>query len=1278
MRSLLVRNLNRSLELRVNVHQSEMVTFQVRYPFINNRVSVYWNLLFVVFAATLVGCGGGTKEKAEAPAYTNDPIARSANPSGSFTLLSATETGLSFVSDIQEEHEFANVYEGPFAAQGIAIGDLDGDTVPEILFAGGPRPSRLYKQTKPFNFVDVTGPSNINSADPAWSVSASFADIDNDGDLDIYVCNYRAPNELWINDGRGIFSNEAEAYGVDVNDASVMAYFGDFNRNGYVDLFLLTNRYYFAGDTVPDLKMDEVTGRAEIDETLEDFFKLAKNSENKLGVVTRARENRIFRNRVGQKFEEATRSSGIMGESHGVSAVLWDYDNDNDLDIYVCNDGSDPDELYENEGRFRFKKITDSTLKHTSWLSRGSSVADVNNDGLLDLFTVGSAGSNHLRHTMMKGDPSLRGEAFVASKPPQLARNLLHVNSGPCYLRDSDEFETMFLETAHSSGIAGTDNSWSALFRDFDNDGLVDLFVANGDLRDYRNPDRDDLPAIQSAWQAYKGEKPVLEKNFAFKNVGELSFQDTSSEWGLDLEGVSHVAATGDFDQDGDLDLIVTNSDQSVSVYRNDLNALNSITIRMIGMRSNRQGIGARVEVETTDGRIQFQQLAPQNGFLASNESLLQFGVGENTEVKRVTVNWPAGEYQQAENVKANQLLTFFESERGPSTIAKDYGPIFEQVTNISIPKRAERDFDDFAEQPLLPNQMSELGPGIGIGDVNRDKKEEIYVAHPCGQIRSIGLRKESEIKEDSLFFQTIQLRNLESHREEYSPLFFDVDGDMDQDLYITAGGIENEEEKWYLIIDTILVNAGLGGFQNKTPQVLKDVRIRGAAGAVADYDRDGDVDLFLGGRIKRGEYPRSPRSALLRNETEENNQPVVFDATLTDSDNLMEFGMVTSCCWSDLNNDGWVDLLAATEWGPVKVFMNREGKLVKATEECGLAYLKGRWNGLAVADFDNDGDMDFVATNFGLNTPYKASSNHPAKLHLVKFRDSDQPAIIETIMDAESERVFRNKRVFTDAIPRLKEKYPTFAEFAAATYDDLFDKVFIESDETFELTELGSCVFLNDGNGVFEAQHLPTLVQSAPSFGVVATDFDGDGNNDIFIAQNFSTGNDDVGLLAGGLGVVLLGDGKGNFDQQWPCESGIAIQGSAKGVAMADFNEDFRPDLVVGITRERPKFYYNRSKENGFFGLMLKSPKTKNTAAIGARVEVVFDDGSRQYKEVCVGGGYMSQSTNNMYFGLGESRKPIQINVRWPDGSSSKHTLPRTLERIVEITQLIDDSEEK
>ncbi len=1170
---------------------------------------------------------------------------------GSFARLDGEQTGVNFRANCPPDHPMSRLYHSVFAAGGIAIADVDGDNRLDLFLANGPGNSRLYRQVADFQFEDVTSQSGLEQSDH-WNVGASFVDIDNDGDQDLYVCNYNQPNEMWINDGQGRFVERAKAMGLDIQSASVMGYFADFNNDGWLDVYLLTNRLYYEKGLVKDFRVgQDAMGRLVLEPGLRDYFKLVPRSGG-FSIREKGQPDRLLINQRGSHFRDVTETSGISDDGHGLSAVVWDCDQDGDQDIYVCNDFNDPDILYLNKGDGTFDDVTKEVFKHTSWFSMGSDLADINNDGLTDLFTVDMSGTSHYLSKILMGDMSDQKDFLDTAEPRQYMRNFLHVHAGlRTEISGGQQAKKLpcFLEAGQICGVASTDWSWAPVFGDFDCDEHVDLFVTNGHIRNFNDPDvfaRQSKINGRTMWDIFRDEHPMRQPNIAFRNNGELHFDRATDQWNLGHTGISYAAASGDLDGDGDLDLVVMNVDERVSIYRNDIGEFNRVIIRLIGRQSNRNAIGARVLAETSTG-LQVKEVNPYRGFLASHACEVHFGLGANDRIQKLTVQWPSGLVSQQTDVPANHLLVLVEPEDVvPDTLAETTtpDPLFQQMGDLNIRSHKEISFDDFFDQPLLPNKLSQLGPGVSVVDLDEDGTPAVWLAAASGQTPAIF------VSESAGFSQCRLPGNADI--EEMSALFLDFDGDGDRDAYIVSGGVESRGDD-SLLQDRLLVNRGGLDFQLAEELALPHSPTSGSCVAAADFDRDGDLDLFVGGRVIPKKYPLAPPSSLLVNETTRADE-ILFREASSDIADFRDLGLVTSALWSDYNDDGWIDLLVATEWGPIHVFKNNQGNLQNVTANVGLDVHTGWWNGIVGRDLDNDGDIDYVATNFGQNTKYHATPERPVRIYYGRFGGGTEEQIIEAKVAEEGLLPIRGKSCSQNAMPFIAQKLPTYHDFASSTLLDIYDDNELSSARVFEVNQLNTSILWNQ-NGTFELAPLPWLAQVAPAFGVVATEVNGDAKADIFLVQNFYTPQRETGRMAGGLGALLLGKGERRFEALWPRDSGLFVTGDAKGLALSDMNHDHRPDFIVGFNNDSPRIYLNATHQHRVIAVRLLA-ESPNNEAIGARITVTLDDGTAQTAEVHAGGSYLSQSTADQFFGVSAGRSIESIQVRWPDGTVSKH----------------------
>lgn len=1192
-----------------------------------------------------VDVSSGKSSDAPSAAHSSSPAKQPSTKSfpTRFLRLAPQQTGVDFIVRVDPNHENRRLYHSGFVCGGVAVGDVDQDGLPDVYLVSGDGQNHLYRQVKGegIRFEDITSSAEASGGDN-WGAGATMADLDNDGDLDIYVCNYDAPNQLFVNDGRGRFVESADAWQLAIHDACLMTAPCDYDRDGDLDLYLLTNRLYRKGGrpTEPPVRYDDA-GKPHVMDEFARYYTLNEKSPGKFGIDAYGRPDYLLRNNGDGTFSDVTSSAGIAGHGYGLSATWWDYDADGWLDVYVCNDFNDPDYLYRNNGDGTFTDMLAATVPHTPWFSMGSAAGDINNDGLLDLLAVDMAATNHFKQKTTMGTMSAERLEVVSGPPPQYMRNSFLINTGT----------GRFLEAAYMAGLANTDWSWSVKFADLDNDGWQDVFVSNGIIRSFNDSDvtyNESLLIGQTEWDIFKDTPPRPEQNLAFRNRGDLQFDDISGAWGLDHVGMSYGAAFSDLDNDGDLDIVIANIDEPVSIYRNDTAGGHRLTIQLEGTESNRFGLGAVVRVRTASDS-QVRLLNTGSGFLACDEPLVHFGLGDETVVESVEVTWPSGKRQTLRDVAVDQRLVIRESAATDESAAEDPQPtpMFTRLDDIVAVGRREADFDDFERQPLLPNRLSRLGPGVAWGDIRGDGTPVAFVGGAAGS-PSLFLSMSGGTPAATAVDTNVDY-------EDMGAVFLDYDGDGDQDLYVVSGGIECAPDD-DLLRDRLYVNDGTGTF-TVAADALPDVADSGGPVCAADFDRDGDLDLFVGGRSIPGQYPLSPRSRLLVNDVGR-----FTDRTAALAAELLATGLVTAAVWTDINADGWTDLVVAHEWGPVKTFVNREGRLEDRTSSSGIENLTGWWNGVDATDVDGDGDLDLVATNFGLNTKYHASHDHPALLYYGDFEGHGRMRLVEAEFEDETLFPIRGKSCSTRAIPSLGEKFTSYHDFALADLNQLYSDQRINAAHRFAVTTLESTVFLNDGQGHFTTRSLPRLAQIAPAFGVQFTEVDGDGIPDVYLVQNFYSPQAETGHMDGGLSLLLMGQGDGTFSPVPPRESGLVVPHDATSLTLADVNRDSRLDFVVG-SNEGPQGEGGGLQTFACGDRFVYSLRTVqltglagNPTAVGARVTVSLSNGTTQTDEVRAGSGYLSQSVPTLVFGCPDGAHVSTITVRWPDGPNSQH----------------------
>jgi hypothetical protein len=1175
-----------------------------------------------VLAIALAAAPAGRAAGAAGP-LLGKPLATYSTPGGPtlFTEIPAGVTGIETENRYADPKMWGALYqefESGSVGTGVAIGDYDGDGRPDIFVVSKTESCRLFRNLGHFKFADVTDQAGVGDPGDAaqvWKQGATFVDVDNDGRLDLYVCRFNAPNLLYINQGDGTFKEMAHAWGLDVRDASVMAAFCDYDCDGWLDVYITTN--------------------------------LLDSIQHPSG----QRGHLLHNNRNGT-FTDVTARAGIAGETQSHSAIWWDYDNDGWPGLYVANDYGKPDELYHNNRDGTFTERSGQALPHTSFSSMGSDVGDVNNDGRIDLLVADMAATTHFKDQRSAADSRGRTDELPkgATTAPKYHRNALLLNTGTGHA----------LEAAFLAGIASTDWTWSVRLEDLDNDGRLDLVVTNGFPRD---PSLDVMKRIMGAESPSERIRimhasPVLkENNLAFRNLGNLRFENVSAAWGLGQNGVSFGAALGDLDGDGDLDMVYSNYEAGVTVLRNDCTAGHRIEFDLRGTRSNRFGIGATVRLESRLG-VQTGQLVLARGYMSVSEPMLHFGLGEDTTIDRLTVTWPGGLVQTFQDLSADQRYTIVEpAGPGPSSAPppESAGAFIEVSHDTGLALTSpEEPVEETALQPLLPRRLNRRGPAVAVTEEQGRTLVAIggTTVSPARILVSTG----------GGFAPLDTARLLPIGPVDDGPLLFlDANGDGYADLLVTRGGNSLPEgvPEYQPKLD---LADGQGGFHAAPANALPELTTSVGAVAAGDFDHSGRLGVFLGGRVSTGQYPTAPRSALWANRGGR-----FEDVTDTLAPALRQAGMVTAALWSDVDLDGWADLLLTLEWGGVKYFHNDHGHGFEDwSKQAGFSAAgTGWWTSLAAADFNGDNRPDYVVGNTGLNTQYQASVKEPALLFAGDFKGEGFDQLIEGYYENGILYPWRSRRDLGAVLPSILKRYPRIDDYARASLADVVGPEKLAAAQRFAATELHSGVFLSQPDGGFLFEPLPRIAQISPLQGLAAKDFDGDGRADLYAVQNSYAPIPAVGHDDGGLSQLLRGDGRGHFIPVPPAESNLVVPGDAKALAILDLNRDGWPDFLISRNNSSTLAFRNqRVPGRNMLCVRLHGP-AGNPDAIGARLTLELRDGSAQTCETYAGSGYYSQSIAAAFFGFLDSNPPVRLQIRWPSGATSHLAVPAHSSRI-------------
>ena len=1134
-----------------------------------------------------------------------------------FSIVEPKHSGIRFANQLQETDSANSIfYEYYYNGSGLAIGDVNYDGLSDIFFGANMTESRLYLNKGNLSFTDFTKESGINTSGK-WITGVSMVDINQDGWLDIYLCaagniNYDYHNMLYISNGNKdnlSFKECAAAVGLADDGYSTQAEFFDYDRDGDLDVYLVT-----AAMTIPNKNM----------------IRPRKNDGSVINTDRLYRNDGIDPVSKLPVFHNVSKETGITWDGFGLGAAVFDVNRDGWPDIYVGNDYVSNDLLYVNQGDGTFREMIKDYMKHISNSTMGVDIADFNNDGLTDVLTLDMQPEDYLRKRIMalgmRTDKRYFDE-LQAGYSPQYIRNMLHLNNG--YI----EGQYRFSEIGQLAGIFETDWSWAPLFADFDNDGYKDLFIGNGIPHDMTNMDMSELwmktvrenPSIEFS-VLYKILKDEMNKegnikkpNFIFRNSHGLVFENKTVAWGMDLPLYSTGTAFSDLDNDGDLDLVLNNINDFASVYENRTiirDALNTnshfLMVQLEGDSLNKGGIGAIISIFYGRDK-QYYEHFPVRGFQSMVDPRIHFGLGKATKIDSLHIIWPDRKEQTIYNIESDRMISLFYHDALPGTLKKSKSAetrkYFEPPSgSIKIEfKHNEKKFNDFDIQPLVPHMYSQEGPGIAVGDVNSDGMDDFFIGGSTGFSGTIFIQE----KKGSFLSQTLPGNN---NYEDMGALFFDADEDGDNDLYVVSGGSGLPPGNQFYS-DRLYINDGKGQFvMNKN--ALPDERVCGSQVTASDFDKDGDLDLFVCGRVNLENYPVPPRSFLLRNDSR-GTEIRFTDITGIACRELENPGLIAAALWTDFNRDGWPDLILAGEWMPLTFFKNNNGKFINVTSSTGLEKYTGWWNSIAGSDFDKDGDIDYVAGNLGLNTHYKVSQDQPMQIIAKDFdRNGTLDPVCSYYVQGKSYPIYQ-RNVLLSQIPSLQNKFKTYEDYGKASMDDIFPQnsrtgAYLRDSRFFE-----TALIENLGNGAFNIHSLPIEAQTAPVFGILTDDYDNDGNSDILLVGNSYSSSIADGQYDAFFGLCLSGNGKGDFTPVPGRESGFFADGDAKALAELSLNNG-NSLILVARNSDSLKVIGSTVKPAGIIRL-----KKDEVSA-----ELTYENGEKEYREFYFGSGYLSQSS--------------------------------------------------
>ncbi len=1062
-----------------------------------------------------------------------------------FTQLSPRRTGMKFENKLKFDKDFnIYTYRNFYNGGGVAMGDINDDGLIDVYLTANMGDNKLFLNKGNFEFEDITDKAGV-AGKQGWSTGVSMADVNGDGRLDIYVCNSgdvegdNKKNELFINNGDLTFSEKAETFGLADQGFSTHAVFFDYDKDGDLDMYLLNNSYRAIGS-----------------------FDLRKNEREKRDPEG---GDKLFRN-DGARFVDVSEQAGIYGSiiGFGLGVTVGDVNQDGWLDIYVSNDFFERDYLYINKGDGTFSEQLEQQMGSISAASMGADMADINNDGWADIFVTEMLPQpNERLKTATTFDSWNRFQLSQQSGYfHQYTRNMLQLNNG----------DDTYSEIGRLAGVEATDWSWGALIFDMDNDGLKDIFVANGIFQDLTNQDYLNFIANEETKRSIITQNGVDYKklidaipsapvsNYAFHNEGGLKFANKAKEWGLDLPSFSNGSAYGDLDNDGDLDLVVNNVNMPLFVYRNETSALmpqhHYLKVELEGEKGNRWAVGSKLTAYHGDKTWYLEQM-PMRGFQSSVDPRPNFGLGNTSQLDSLVVEWYDGKKTVLTQIKTNQTVQIKHADAkeaaGKPTKVAIKTTLTPLAGNGGIDFRHQENlFVDFDRDRLIYHMLSSDGPKVAVGDINGDGLDDFYIGGAKDQAGRMYLQL------SGARFKPVNEAVFEKDKlsEDTDALFFDADGDRDLDLYVCSGGNEFSTGSTGLL-DRLYFNDGRGNF-SRSPQYLPTGFESSSCVQAADHDNDGDLDLFVGVRLRPFLYGVPTNGYLLQNDGKGN----FTDITATVAPGMREVGMVTDVLWMDFDGDKDPDLLLSGEWMPIKLFINTNGAYKETS--AGLESTSGWWNCLKAADLDNDGDLDIVAGNHGLNSRFRASKEKPVTMYI---NDFDQNGSAEQIIcmyngDKSYPMVLRHELV--SQMPGLKKKYLKYESYKDQTITEIFTPEQLKGALKHEVYEFQSVLLINDGKGAFSVQALPVEAQMAPMFGLLITDLDRDGLQDILMGGNFYRSKPEVGRYDASFGVFLKGEGNARFTPLSPAQSGVKIFGEVRDMVELKTGPNSRLVLVA------------------------------------------------------------------------------------------------------------------
>lgn len=1065
-----------------------------------------------------------------------------------FINLNAEKSGIKFSNNILE-NDSLNYFKFPYLYMGggVSVGDINNDGLSDIYFTGNMTPNKLYINKGNMEFEDISEKSGTQG-DKRWYTGTTMADVNNDGWLDIYVCTGgkfgSSKNQLFINNTDGTFTEKAEKFGIDDGSASIQATFFDYNNDGFVDLFVGNYPHVpvSQGNAYYKVKMDD-------------------NLDYESG--------HLFKNNGNGTFKDVTKEAGVQNFGMTLGVVASDLNNDGFQDLFVSNDFNVPDYLYLNNGDGTFTESVKEATNQFSMFGMGSDAADFNNDGLIDLVQMEMTPTTHKRSKTNMASMNPKGfyEGVDFGFHYQYMQNSLQLNNG-IYNN-----VPMFSNIARKAGVHATDWSWGALFADFDNDGLKDLIVTNGMMRDVNNNDINEEFNSKSFFGAtshldYMKYPSTPIDNYVFKNNGDFTFSRANDEWNISYVGFSNGASYSDLDNDGDLDVILNNLGDVASIFENKTNETSKkyLDIKLIGSKNNPLGLGTKVEI-MSNGNLQKQELTLTRGFQSSVDTKIHFGLNNRELVEQVKIVWPNGKEQLLTNVKSNQALVV-DLKNAIEVDESKEGKVnkFQDVTeSLGVTfKHSENKYNDFNYEPLLPHKNSQFGAGVTVGDVNGDGLEDFFVGNATGNAAAMYIQNV-----DGKFSIMNGPWEQDAQYEDMEVLLFDFDNDSDLDLYVVNGGNDKKkDENFYQ--DRIYMNTS-NGFV-KGDKVLPKLTASGLAVTPGDFDKDGLTDLFVGGRIIPGKYPFPAKSSILKNNGGKDLELRFVDVTNKVLPDLNEAGLITSAIWDDFNNDGSLDLIIAGEWTPIRFYKNSNNTFKDVTEELGFEKSTGWWYSLKKADLDGDGDNDYLAGNLGLNYKYKASEQVPFEVFANDFDENNSMDVVLSYKKKGTQLPLRGRECSSQQVPAIKVRFETYEAYANANLEEIYGEKMLENSLHYKVNTFANYWIENRGDGAFLMHKLPNRAQLAAINKFEVFNYNNDEYPDIMIAGNMYGSEVETPRGDASVGLILTGKEGKEYDVVTPQESNLFVKGDVRGLAPIKINNNSTDAYLFSINSENLK----------------------------------------------------------------------------------------------------------